>query len=731
VGAGAQSRRGDDLYVGVDIGGTFTDCAVIDAGGQIETGKTLTTPADFSIGFFTSIADAGQRMGLSLAELLSRTKRLAHGTTVGTNALVTRNGARVGLLATKGHTDALRIMDNTGRVTGAGVEETLDYAKSTLPEQLVRREDVRGIVERVDFEGRVVVELDRAQAEQAIRELVDSGVEAIAICLLWSFANPAHELEVARIAADVAPGLFVCTSHEVAPQIGDYQRAAATVFNAYIGPLMETYVTRLAATAEARGYRHPIVFGTVSGGLAGLDVVRRLPIRTLQSGPVAGAVATRILGQRMGEPNALATDMGGTTLDVGVIADGLESRTGTAVFERHQLHLRMVDIQSIGAGGGSIAWVDELTGVLRVGPRSAGSEPGPACFGRGGVEPTVTDADLVLGVLNPRGLLGGRLPLDRDRAEAAIKRVADKIGLDVQECAAGIVEIVDASMEDLVRRITGQQGLDPREFALMGYGGGGAVHASLYGRDLGVRSLIVPLGNVASVWSAVGVAAGELGQTFERPVFLRAPFDPAQVAAVVEQLEQEARAALERDGVARAEVLIRRTAELRYGLQVFEVETPVPAGELRSTEAMERIAASFDAVYEQSFGAGTGYREAGTILTVLRVQAYVPGPAVNLTRRLPDPYEEAIGPAEYRGVYWYELGGETPTPIYEGDTLQAGMTMIGPAIVEFPFTSAVVRPGQTAAMDAHGNLILQLGAVGALAPVSAGRSATTRQEIPS
>lgn len=704
----AVTKPVGDLYVGVDIGGTFTDCAVIASDGSIETGKTLTTPEDFSVGFFASIADASERMGLSLAELLSRTKRLAHGTTVGTNALVTRTGARVGLLATAGHTDALWIMDNTGRVTGAGIEETLDYSKSSLPVQVVRREDVRGIIERVDCDGEVVVQLDREATGAAITELVEQGVEALAISLLWSFANPAHEQEIEQIAAERAPGLFVSASHIVAPQIGDYPRAASTVFNAYIGPLMDAYVTRLAEGARARGYRHPIVFGTGGGGLIGLEGVRRVPIRTLQSGPVAGAVATRILGNRLGDGNALATDMGGTTLDVGVVAAGREARTSATVFERHQLHLRMVDIQSIGAGGGSIAWVDEATGALRVGPHSAGSQPGPACFGRGGLEPTVTDADLVLGVLSPNGLLGGRLPLDRARAEAAIKSVADRVGLDVQRCAAGIVEIVDARMEDLVRRLCGQQGLDPRDFTLVGYGGGGAVHASLYGRDLGVRRLLVPLGNVASVWSAVGIAAGELGQAFERPVFLRAPFDREVVASTFEQLEVEARDALERDGVARSEVQIRRSAELRYGLQVFEVEAPVPDGNLRSVEAMESIGSNFDAVYERSFGRGTGYREAGTIMTVMRVHAFAPRPPIDLTRKLPDPYDESVGPREYRSVYWYESEEEIQTPIVDGGDLQAGMTLVGPTIVEFPFTSAVVRPGQSALMDEQGNLVVTL-----------------------
>jgi N-methylhydantoinase A len=698
-----------NYYVGVDIGGTFTDCAVVADDGAITVGKVPSTPGDFSEGFFASIEDAAGSLGLSLEELLGQARRLAHGTTVGINALVTRSGARVGLLATKGHADVLRIRDNTGRVTGATVDQMLHYAASTLPDDFVDPSRTAEVQERMDYGGNVVVALDREQTSQAIRNVIDAGAEELAISLLWSFANPAHELEVEALAREIAPGIEVSTAHRIAPRLGEYPRTATTVFNAYIAPLMRTYIDRIEQGARDRGHGGPILFATCSGGLVDVEVARKHPLLTVKSGPVAGVVATGLLGEQSGQATVIATDMGGTTLDVSVVSDGRASASETAVIERHEVHLRMIDVESVGAGGGSIAWIDEATGGLRVGPRSAGSDPGPVAYGRGGTEPTVTDADLVLGILSPAGLLGGKLRLDRDLAAQAIGRLADRLGLSLLDCAAGIVEIVDAQMEDLVRRMTISQGHDPREAVLYGIGGGAASHAPLYGRGLGVRQLVVPFADVASVWSALGVAIADVVRVYEAPIYLGGPFDFEVVAAGFERLETQARHDLEREGLEFDRLVLRRSADTRYGLQVFEVESEVPSGDLRSAEQMLAMVDSFERAYARRYGEGSGYAEAGVLLTALRVEAR----GVTARPPLRAPARDAaatVADAQTgsRPIYWWEDRTSVVTPVYQGLRLPAGEQVAGPAIIEYTDTTAVVRPGQSAYVDDLGSLVINL-----------------------
>jgi N-methylhydantoinase A len=689
--------------IGVDIGGTFTDCAVVGSDGSVFVGKVPSTPHDFSEGFFASIAAAAAETDLELEALLAATDRIAHGTTVGINALVTRTGARVALLTTRGHADALKIMDNTGRVTGASVEEILDYASSSLPTQFVTVPFIREITERVDAAGDVVVALDEQQARTEIEELASVGVEAIAVTLLWSFVNPAHERRLAELVAEVAPTLFVSLSHEVAPRIDEYPRTATTVFNAYIGPQMNAYISLIADRLRQVGYEGEIAFATTTGGLVDESVARSLPILTLQSGPVGGVVATEALGSQSGLENVITSDMGGTTLDVGVVAGGRPIVRNGAVIERHRLHLRIVDVDSIGAGGGSIGWFEPLSRSLRVGPQSAGADPGPACYGRGGTEPTVTDADLVLGILSPEGLLGGQMRLDADAANGAIEKLAGQVGLGRRECAAGMIEIVDSRMEDLLRRMTIQRGLDPRDFVLFGYGGGAAAHASLYGRGLGLKRLVIPLGNVASVWSALGVALADVARTYEQALQLAVPFPPDVIADVYAELEARARRDLaQADG---ASIVITRSADMRYGLQVFEVEAPVPPGDLRDEAAMHAIIESFERAYAARYGEGSGYREAGMILSALRVEARVVGTRPSFHRRRNGGRAEPTGT---RAVYWYELGRSTETPIYTVETLPAGTEIEGPVIVECPDTTVVVRPGQQLAADEWGNFVVEL-----------------------
>lgn len=711
----ADGGRGHSI--GVDIGGTFTDCVVLTADGRHAIGKVPTTPGDLSVGFFGAVADAGAACGLELDELLAATGRLAHGTTAGINALVTRAGAEVGLLATAGHGDALRIMDNSGRVTGASLEELLDYSISGLPERFVTPRRTLEVTERLDYAGAVVTPLDEDDVRRAVRELVDQGVEAIAVALLWSHVNPDHERRVRAIVEAEAPDVFVTCSHEVAPRMGEYPRTATTVMNAYIGPLMGRYLDTLVARARDLGYEREMLFATCEGGLTDLETVKRYPLLTAQSGPVGGALACAAAGKAMGFDNVIATDMGGTSLDASLVEQGDVQLTDETVIERHQVYLRKVAVESIGTGGGSIAWYDEGKGTLRVGPRSAGAQPGPVCYGRGGVEPTVTDADLVLGLLSEDAPLASGLRLDRGAAEQALARLGERVGLDAVRTAAGIVQIADSQMEDLLRRMTLQQGRDPREFSVWAFGGAAGLHGALYSTGLGVREVVVPLAGLASVWSAYGVASAEISRTFQRPLHLPTPLDRAAVRGAFAALEDQAEDYRRAVGLDPARVRLRRTVEMKYAMQWYSVEVDLGFDPL-DDGAVDAVVERFERTYERRYGPGSGYREGGMVLTAARVQLSSPSELGRPREHRGGDAGEPAVPRTSRPVFWLERDAYVETPVYAGETLATGATLAGPAVVEYPETTVAVRPGQALRLDAYGNLVMtpEAAATGAAAP---------------
>ena len=700
----------DSFVVGVDIGGTFTDAVAISANGHIFTGKSSTTPRDLSVGFFAAIRELLVPLELTEDQLYARMTRVAHGTTAGINALVTRTGARTALIATSGHGDALRIMRGSGRTLGASIEEMLDFAMSTKPDPLIASADVFEIAERVDSGGDVVVELTDGAIDAVVDRVESGGYQAVAISLLWSFLNPTHEQRIAQALAARLPHLFVSSSHDVAPRVGEYGRAVACAMNAMIGPLMTGYIDRIVAGARERGYTGEVLFGHVEGGLVPAAEARRFPLGTVQSGPVAGVVGSALYGRTRGEPDIVVTDMGGTTLDVSVIVGGEPSYDEETVIERQLVYLRKVEVESIGAGGGSIAWVDPDSGGLRVGPHSAGADPGPVCYGRGGTAVTVTDADLVLGILNPDRPLAGGLRLDYDAAVQAVGALGNRLGLGLYACAAGIVEIIDTKMEDLVRRATVQRGHDARGFTLWAFGGAGGAHAGLYGRGLGVDRIVYPLADTASVWSAFGCALLEQRRTFTLPSFLREPFDLAAVRAVAATLAANARAYAAANFEHPDTAVYDYHADMKYSLQVYEVETRLESGTIGSTWGHEAIN-RFEAVYSELYGEGTSYRAAGIVLTALRVTVSEPRSALRartLTRGVAEPSEER----SRRLVYWREVGDRFATPIFDGSALTPGMHVSGPAVIEFANTVIAVRPQQRALMDADGSLTVDLtGAV--------------------
>jgi N-methylhydantoinase A len=699
------------MYVaGIDIGGTFTDCTLVDDDGAVTISKVPSTPDDFARGFFDSLEAGAETLGLTLEELLADTGLVAHGTTVATNVMAQRRGARVGMLTTMGHGDALKMMRAYGRIAGLPPDELTNYAVVNKPAPIVPRALIEEIHERVDCKGGVVVDLDEDQTREAIQRLVDAGVEAIGVSFLWSFRNPGHEQRVKEIAADVAQDLFVTTGSELVPRQGEYERTMAVAVNSYVAPAARQYLQKIGQRATELGYDRPILLMECSGGVAPADRAAQDPIRLIGSGPAGGIVGAQFLAEQMGEPDVLATDMGGTTFDVALILDGEPVRSATTIVDQCQYFVPTLDIRSIGAGGGSIVWHDADTGTIKVGPHSAGADPGPVCYGRGATEPTVTDADLALGYLNPDYFLGGRLKLDKGAALDALERVGKGVGASALEVAAGASQIVDFHMADIMRKITVERGHDPRRLTVFAFGGGGPVHGGVYARELGAAKLVVPLGTTASVFSALGVVASDLLYTFERSETLFAPWDPAEIEEAYAGLEKRASAALEDSGIQPDDMVLRRLADVRYRLQIHNVEVPLRPGAV-SAESLEALVTDFEARYEAQFGKGTGYSGAGMEIATLRVRAV--GRTIRPLISSAGDVEERLAGKETRKAtrpaWWHELDGQQDTNVYDGTLLEPGHVIEGPAIVEEPDTTVLVRPGQVARVDGFKNIVIDLG----------------------
>jgi len=695
---------------GVDIGGTFTDCVVIDDQGIVTIDKTPSTPDDFSRGFFNALTLAAAGRGLTLEGLLTKTTTLAHGTTVATNTLIERNGARVGLITTAGHGDSIIMMRAHGRSAGLPVAELLRYSKAKKPEPLVPRSLIREVHERVDCWGKVVVDLDEDGTRLAVIELLDAGVEAISVSFLWSFRNAAHEQRVKEIIHELAPEMFVTCSSELVPKLGEYERTVATVMNSYVGPMTSSYIESIEGNVKQAGLTGPFLLMQCNGGLTPAAEAKQAPLLLFQSGPVGGVVGSQFLGREMGYDNIIATDMGGTTFDVGIVYGGVPVSSASSVVGQYEYMVPNIDVRSVGAGGGSIAWREEISNTLRVGPQSAGAVPGPACYSRGGTLPTVTDADVVLGYIDPDFFHGGRTKLDKAAAEAAIRVVAEPLGMSVIEAAAGIAQIADACMADLIRKMTIDKGLDPRDFVVFAYGGAGPPHASGYSRELGVKEVVVPLGRIGSVWSALGVASSDIVHVFEREEISAAPFNLVSLQKSAAELHERALTQLCGEGVLESAITLQWIALLRHRLQVHVVEVPLQANgndPVITSDSMTRLIDDFEDIYEKYYGKGTAFREAGVELVTLRCRALgrTQDPQLlHVEEKSAEPPKEAIAPS--REAYWPDLAKSSLTPVYRVDALQAGNVIEGPAILETTVTTVTVRPNQSARIDGYGNIII-------------------------
>ncbi|MGC1416066.1 MAG: hydantoinase/oxoprolinase family protein [Candidatus Acidiferrum sp.] len=694
-----------DVVIGVDIGGTFTDCAVIDETGRVHVGKVPTTPQDRSLGFFNAIDEVARGLGLTLGELLGRCHRLVHGTTTGTNAIVTRTGARVGLLTTAGHADVMYIMKGTGRTAGVPADELMDLVASRAkPAPIVPKNLIVEVPERIDRHGRVLAPLDRDTAVAKASELLALGVEAIAISLLWSVKNPAHELLLVDAVRELAPEIFLSCGSTLSATVGEYPRTSTAVMNAYIGPLMTHYVDAIEDGARRHGYRGNVLFSQCSGGAILAEEARRAPILTLNSGPVAGVMGSLQFAKEIREPSVLTTDMGGTTYDVSLIQHDTASLSDTARVEKFELSLPILDVESIGAGGGSIAWTDE-SNRLNVGPRSAGAEPGPACYGRGGQEPTVTDADVVLGFIDPDTFLHGEVRLDVEASERALAALGATVGLDIQQTAAGICRIVDAKMAGLLRRSSEFRGVDPRRLTMLAFGGAGPVHAAMCARQAGIRRVVVPPPAVAPVWSAAGAANADITNVYLESQLHLMPMDPELLHANFARISLTATKRLQDQGFSEDEIVVRQSVRMKYAVQVYDIEVPLE-GPVCGADDVQRILDSFDEAYAQRFGHNAGFREGGVHVTGFQVVAFGTTnkrPLTGLARGAGAAFDESS-----RRVYWPDLGDWVRTPVLRtSGRWEAERVMGGPALVELPNTVIVVPAGMTATLRRDGAVAIE------------------------
>jgi N-methylhydantoinase A len=682
------------LRIGVDVGGTFTDFVLVDeSAGRVMTGKRLTTPEDPGRAILDGIARLLDEAGAGIDAV----KQVVHGTTLVTNTVIERKGARIGFVTTRGFRDSLEM----------GREMRYDLYDLALekPEPLAPRPRRHVVTERLDAQGRVLRPLDEAEARDVARALRAQGVEAVAVCLLHSYLDATHEKRLAKILREELPGVPVTLSCEVAPEIREYERANTACVNAYVMPLMDRYLARLEAELRRRGLDGPLHLMLSAGGIATVRHARANPVQLIESGPAAGAMAAMHVGRACGLSDMISFDMGGTTAKMCLIEGGEAEHSSTFEAARVKrfrkgsglpLKVPVIDLIEIGAGGGSIAAVSAM-GLLTVGPESAGSVPGPVCYGRGGTRPTVTDADLLLGYLSPEYFLGGEMGLDRAAVERAMhQELAAPLGMSVLEVAAGIHAVVNENMASATRMYIAEKGRDPRRYALMAFGGAGPVHAYGLAKLLKLSRIVVPAG--AGVASALGFLVAAPAIDLVRSGVRRlSAVDWAKVAAQYAAMEAEARALLVEAGAVPGDVTFRRSADMRYVGQGFDI--PVPLPEALDAAGVER---AFLDAYERLFDR----RIEGLPMEVLswRLHATATRPEV------PGALGRSIGGEARKGTrdVWFPQTGMAPCAVYDRYRLSPGVMLRGPAVVEERESTTVIGPDAGFTLDTRGNLVIEI-----------------------
>jgi N-methylhydantoinase A len=677
--------------VGVDSGGTFTDvCLFEETTGRLEVWKVSSTPDDPSRGI-----SQGVKEGLGRVEAVpQQVGYFGHGTTVATNALIQHRGVPTGLITTAGFRDLLEI--------GRQKRPDLYDLQADKPPVLVSRDLRLEVPERLRYDGTVETELDETALRQAARRLREAGVKAVAVCFLYGFVRTEHEETARRIIAEEFPEAYVCAGHEVAPEFREYERMSTTVVNAYLGPVMQGYIRRLAERLSGLGLSATPHLTQSNGGVIGFEAATRLPVRTVLSGPSTGVVAAQEVGRLAGFDNLITFDMGGTSSDVALLQGGQCRLASEAVVHGYPIKAPMLDIHTVGAGGGSIAYVDS-GGLLKVGPRSAGADPGPVCYDRGNGEPTVTDANVVLQTLNPTSLLGGRMPVRQDLAKAAIARLAEHLEMDVMATAQGILAVVTANMARAIRVISVQRGHDPRDYTLVAFGGAGPLHAARLARELDISRILVP--RTPGILCAMGLLLTDLRADFATTrlhILATAALPDINTAFI--QLHAQAEHWFEEEGIAPEARQLTRTVDIRYAGQNYELAIAVPEGPITSA-TLDALADGFARAHRRMYGFVAD--DEAVQLVTFRVEA------AGLVRKASfeprgDAGRDASGAiVGERRVWLPEAGGFVPCPIYDRTRLDAGNHIAGPAIVEQMDTTTIILPGMSARVEPYLNMILE------------------------
>jgi len=678
----------------IDVGGTFTDCIVLDESGRVSRYKAPTTPDDPTEGLFDALRKVAAAQGVGLEDLLEDVERIVHGTTIGTNVLLTNRGARVGLITTAGFRDVIEMRRGIKNLRGSMFDQFVEPYRPLVP-----RHRRIGITERTLYTGEVLTPLADDEVRSAARRLVSDGCDAIAIGLLHSYANPANELRAKEVVLETAPDVHVVASHQILPVWREFERFASTVVSAYIGPALAAYLTRLERALRDAQFDGALLMMLTNGLVQVVSECYDRAVYLLGSGPAAAPSGSLQVAGQHGRSNLLSVDMGGTSFDVCLVRDGEVPTTTEAWVGEERVAIRMVDVSSIGAGGGSIAWIDAL-GLLRVGPMSAGADPGPAAYGRGDA-PTVTDADLALGYIPADYFLAGQIELDVDRATRALGSVGAEIGLNAEETARAVYATVTAEMAGQITEVCTKRGYDVRDFVMVAGGGAGGVHAAAIARTLAIPTVIVP--RVAALLSAFGMFTMDLGQQYARSRFHDlARADPDNVEAIYAEMRDEARTSFSRIGVATSDLRFASTVDMRYAGQFHEVEIELPDGVVDDA-ALAELVRRFHDRYEVLYGYQLAQQPVEFLTFYLKATA---------PRRPLEVAIEATSSADLDGARRGTRSclfddGWQDTPAYDADLLHPGSVLEGPALVDDPTTTVVVPADFTCEVDPHRNLVLR------------------------
>jgi len=689
--------------IGVDVGGTFTDLVCLDEEGNLNLTKIPSTPDDPSRAIMQGLSKLAGILGKDMKELFDETRRITHGTTVSTNTVLTWTGAKVGLLCTKGFRDILGIR--------FGIRENPYNLAIPQPEALCPRYLRVPVEERTNAAGEIVTPLNEDDVLKACEYLTEQGVEAVAICFLWSFKNPTNEKRALELCREALPDTYVCASYQIQPEIREYWRMSTTVINAYVGPKLSAYLKHLDESLRKEGFKGHLLITQSNAGVIYPEVAMEQAVRTVLSGPACAPAAAAYVGKALDFRNIITVDMGGTSFDVCLIKDGSPmTALQSAVGGVYHMKLPLVDVRTIGAGGGSIGWLDKMK-VLHMGPQSAGADPGPACYGKGGKEPTCTDADLVLGYLNPDYYLGGEMKIYPELAHQAIKeKIADPLGVDVAQAAWAMRKVIDHHMVDGISIVSVQRGEDPRRYTLVVAGGAGAVHAASLARALNIKRLLIS--KTSSVFCALGGVIADVHHDFVRSIASRmSAVDLDDLNALFNEMRAIGEGYLKMEGVSKSERYYLRSVDMRYKGQYHELEVPLPLKDSNSTsekvdrDMLERLVEDFHQMHETLYS----YRDT-TETEILNVRLAACG-KVRTPEIKAEDFVSKDASAHKKGerqVYFEEAGGFVTTGIYDGDRMEVGNLVEGPAVVELSTTTIVVPPRGKIEVTPYGSILMEL-----------------------